>query len=57
MSFLNQLVAQGKLAQEAAAAIEQEAADTGRSLEDVARDAAAAESKRRRTGACPGNLL
>jgi type IV pilus assembly protein PilB len=37
MSFLNQLVEQGKLAQEAAAAIEQEASDTGRSLEDVAR--------------------
>ncbi len=37
MSFLNQLVEQGKLAQEVAAAIEQEASDTGRSLEDVAR--------------------
>ncbi len=37
MSFLNQLVEQGKLAQEAATAIEQEASNAGRSLEEVAR--------------------
>lgn len=38
MSFLNQLVQQGKLAQEDADRIEAQASESGKSLEDVARD-------------------
>ncbi len=37
MSFLNQLVEQGNLTREAVSAIEQEASETGRSLEEVSR--------------------